>query len=221
MIGNRETRTVGALALLVALTITATAWHFSKRQSALEDVLYSDLRGLNVELALSAERIDRNELPDSVSKIISDCRGRDRFETLLSALASLQSKELSELSYLFDACGDYPSLVKRLSLDIFSRQLKAFEMTYSHIETLTGEPVLDESLLTEWQEIYALEQERSSLFREQVQLQRSIIEVLIVKGSTSNDLPPLIERAKAIAQALGELNQTVDTARAAISTQTP
>ena len=94
-------------------------------------------------------------------------------------------------------------------------------MTYSHIETLTGEPVLDESLLTEWQEIYALEQERSSLFREQVQLQRSIIEVLIVKGSTSNDLPPLIERAKAIAQALGELNQTVDTARAAISTQTP
>lgn len=200
----------------VALVIVIATWsvHAAKGEARaiLEDTIETQMESLS-ELAII---IDSNGADEVVSRIISDCPNRAKFESLLVKLGTLSHKDLLETQKLFDSCGGFYSERKALMVSRFEREYTILKNTISLLQALENKEDLPYSL-ENWNRLIELEVKRSDMLTEQTEIQETIIVELIAGStSTSAEVRDLVKRAQELGQSLEVLGKQIDEVRKSV-----
>ncbi len=159
--------------------------------------LRADIDVSHAHLVDLRTRIGNNATTDDVAAAISDCTHRNEFEKGLGDLLTSSPAELQKTKTLYAECGDYYALRKSVMVVLLQDAEYDFRSRIHLLASYTGEnPYSD--VLTAWDDIVALEKDRSNLQQTQVLLQGAIIDELILKKTVDDD----IHRAQETAQFL-------------------
>lgn len=199
--------------LVIALCITLASWYADHQKKEVSSQLAESIHEQQRILTQLADTTDRNGADDTVTRIVTDCAERSRFETLLGSLGSLEYRDLLTVQQLFENCGDFYSVRKGFMV---SRLQREYEVLHEYAELyskLDEDPALMGNV-TSWGTLVSLEENRSTLMLEQVTIQREIITKLI-KGSRVNsaDVIEDIKRAQEVSQSLMVLDTQIDEIR--------
>lgn len=210
----REHLQVALHLLLLAMTITAGAFVAQYNVRTVVEDVTAQLAMQESYLREIAVLTDQNGADTTISKIISDCPRRDTYETLLSSLGTLDTKNLVALQNLSESCGNYYAERKALMVSKLERELENFSGSLGLLKTLddTHARTYNENA---WKELVALEKIRSELLTDQNRIQIDIITKLIL-GSTqySKDVAALITEAGELNELLSVQDHMVDNVRA-------
>jgi hypothetical protein len=215
---RRERQYILSIALAVVLSVGGVAFFFAHTQAAVLFSLTERKNTLTHMLLITSERIDRNEPSSELATLLASCPNSGRFDDLLSRLATLHDAELGELAHMFDTCGDYPSLVKRLTLRDLKADLEEYERTSLLLHALHPTPGDDNTFGANMRSLYEMEQERSQNFRTQIQLQKEIIASLLSHDPEKQKaIPDRVFAAQTIGSTLNTLNTKIDDIRARLA----
>lgn len=204
------------LCVLIALAVAGSAlWYVKETQETVTGALSQRIIETRATLVTLATQTDRNQADDVVNDVIVDCGSRQEFESLLSRLATLERDELLRTKELFDLCGDFFAVSKAFMVSRFERERDVFNDYIELYQELSGGDRYTE-LQNTWNRIFFLEEQKSDLLTEQVDIQRAIIDLLLEGESTTSDkITDHLTRAQEVAQLLLEADQEVDALRAA------
>lgn len=200
--------------LVIAAVIAAAAYtvHASKKSTyeLVAERAESQVRLLEELFATT----DRNGADDAISSVISDCPHRTEFDSLLGSLGTLGSKELVKTQQLLESCGGYFAERKALMVVRIEREIEYLEDMIELLKSLEA-PYNTQSLhLAEWKLLHEQEVKRSSLLKEQVSLQESIITALLIGTAESRaTIADYGKRAQSIGETLMVLDQQIDEQR--------
>ena len=141
----------------------------------------------------------RNDADEEIKGILKDCPMRGEYETMLSHLNSLSAFQMQQAVGLYDACGDFYALRKRLMVTKVQSALESMTVFIDMYKEYTHSSRYDSYLAT-WKPILAMEIERKELLSEQTVLQGDIMRNL-AKGTVSQ-VQTQILRAQEIEQSL-------------------
>lgn len=209
---ERQTTLLCALAVTVGIVLSSM-YFYTREKDILQD-LRTTAATLRTSLIATSDRLDRNEPSSALSSLLTQCTDPARFDDLLSRLNSLTPSELLDLEHMFDICGDYPSLVKRLTLKEFDESLTQYESISRMINVLKPAINQDDAFLVNMKRISTLEQQRSEQLRVQTQVQKQIISLLKQKDAQNIErIKELVRTAGQTATTLQELNAKIDSVR--------
>jgi hypothetical protein len=131
-------------------------------------------------LATLAEVTDRDGADSVVERIIKDCNAdsRARFDTQLSRLQNLTRSELLEVEQLFEACGNFFAERKAVMVARLTRELSVYTSFIDVLKSLRKSEDTSVYTIDGWEELVALEAERSELSSKLVDIQGTIIREL-------------------------------------------
>lgn len=185
--------------ILIALSIGAIAMLssiFAQKEARFLADAASQLARAREELRTLAALTNSNRADEEVASLLSDCSARGEYEEKMSRLGHSGPSELLSTRTLFLMCGDIDAERKRLMTLKLQHAFSRLASLEQLLEAYGARDTYPE-LVAVWGDIVRLERERSQLFSEQVRLQGSIIEQLILGRS-------LVENQRR-AQEIGQL----------------
>ena len=213
---NGKTVMIAGGAIFVFATILVASFILQQIQSEYVSATRLKIAEQETTLASLSELIGRDGAAEVVSAIIQDCSpaNRERFDTLLGRLSTLQGAELREVEQLFNACANFYPERKAVMTARFERE---YEVYVDLIDILTrveqDAPYL--TYQTEaWGELVRLEKERSTLTTELVEVQGTIIRALL-DGTpvASTQMQQLLAQGQEVKDALLFVSMQIDTLR--------
>lgn len=166
-----------------------------------------------------AEVTDRDGADAVVSSVLKDCSTEDRqqFDQMLGSLAMLKGAELVKVNQLFSACGNFYAERKAMMVARFVREFEVYQ-DYVELRTLVDSRTLTITYPVEsWLELVGLEQRRSDLFSELVQIQGEIITTLLDNVSIDSErMQKSVVRAQEVKDTISYTGAKIDTLRDAI-----
>lgn len=166
-----------------------------------------------------AEVTDRDGADAVVSSVLKDCSTEDRqqFDQMLGSLAMLKGAELVKVNQLFSACGNFYAERKAMMVARFVREFEVYQ-DYVELRTLVDSRTLTITYPVEsWLELVGLEQRRSDLFSELVQIQGEIITTLLDDVSIDSErMQKSVVRAQEVKDTISYTGAKIDTLRDAI-----
>ncbi len=184
---------LGGIVLVVLSTV-----HAQKKRDVLHTI-EEHIDSVRSVLVVALQTTSSNDVDPDVNALIKDCQRRDAFDAELGRLNTLTTTELRTLTGLFDACGDYFSVRKKLMVYKIDFLIDAMHTDVEYIAQY-ADGTKYSALAKLWSDIGAQERHRSELLGEQVTLQGTIIEKLLARDQPS--LKTLVERAQDIGQQL-------------------
>jgi len=201
--------------LVVGIGATiAVSWMHAERREIVTQKLeehFVDSRTLLVSLS---QFTARNDAPDDIKALVRDCPSRSEYETMLNSLVNtFPTRDIERATALYDACGDFFALRKRLM--ILRMESVAADMTvYADLYTAyTKSAQYQEYMLSAWKPLLTMEAERTALLSEQVVLQGTIIRSLSERNK--QQLDTYLLRAQEIAESLDVKARQIDELRKA------
>lgn len=160
-----------------------------------------------------ADLTSANGADEEVSKIIMDCERRSEYESLLNSLNTLNKKDLLRVQNLSESCGDFFAARKALMVSKLSREYDEYELLYTMLSRFGNEKDYVDTRKS-WKEIVELEVTRSSLLREQQEIQDKIISLLLTGSSVnSKEITALVSEAQNIYELLTVHSLRINTLR--------
>ncbi len=204
----------------IALTLFCASWYIKVKQQDYRYALQVSIADQEIKMTSLANLIDRDEADAVVRQIVKDCslEDRERFDTLLSSLSKLNRSELFEIQNLFSECGSFFSDRKAILSARLTRELEIYE-GYLVLQELsnTGEATINNNL-TDWQSLVEIEKERSKLSTELVNIQESIIDLLISGTLVGSEaMTTVLSKAQTDKDSLSFLNIKADEMRNQLS----
>lgn len=186
--------------IMLFLLFAALSWFVAIKKDVVLHTILERIYTLHESL-LQTTNLTRNNQADSETEgIIKDCDRRAEYEHTLSRLsAGLSAIEMRQALGLYDACGDFFALRKRimvLKMQMFFDELSVSAQMY---QEYSGS-LRYEQLIAKWKLILAAETDRAQLLSKQTELQGEIIKTL--SENPSADLRDKLNQAQDIAQQL-------------------
>ena len=121
-----------------------------------------------------------NRTDEVVAKIVKGCTNDEqtRFDALLDALTGLSLAELNEAEELLTKCGDYTALKKVVMVTRLERELQIYQDQIALLKTIAPTTAPEDYHLETWQQLVALEKQRSESLQTFVLLQGEVIQGL-------------------------------------------
>lgn len=208
---------VAGLFLFLAVSVAIGAWH---AHTQVDDVIHkAELQITKQESVLYelAERTDRNEGDVVVNAIIKDCSVREEFEELLNNIGELSRTELRTLESYYEGCASFYAERKAIMIARLEREVEVLEQYTAFFETVAPER-LSKFNLEAWQNLVALEKERSTGLNDQVRIQREVIEILLAGGvGVGESITALLQEAQSVGERLEVSGAQIDTLRESLS----
>ena len=216
MIAHKMTKGIVLVLVLIGIVFYSVSYFVDEREKDIVAGITLEIVEQEKTLSNIAEITDRNGADAVVESIIRDCSGvsRERFDTLLNRLGSLNAAELEETESLFDACARFFSSRKAVMVSRMDREFEVYADLIRLLD-IVGNPVeMSKFKLAEWQQLVDLEKKRSSLFESQVTIQHDIIKAL-QKGelTSSENITKMLSDAQNVTEEAGVINQQIDTLR--------
>ena len=207
---------VAIVLLLLATAVGVGAWVAHRNQKNAADTLMQYIEKIEVRMFELAELTDRNGVDRATEDILSDCPRRGEYETLLNNLGKLSQKELIAVQGLFESCGSYYAERKAVMVSKLDREFEAYA-AYIDLLLLLGNTDAYSAERKEWEDLIALEKKRSTLLRDQKEIQSDIIARLISGSSVqSKEVMQNVQEAQEIAELLAADDQHIDVLRGEI-----
>jgi uncharacterized protein YutE (UPF0331/DUF86 family) len=207
---------ISSQALILALFITCTGWYIHREQIKVHESIVKMIDNQVSRISELARITDSNGADEIISTIVTDCKSRNEFESYLVHLNTASRKELLEAQQLFNVCGGFYAERKALMVSKLDREYKILT---DYVALLSKLGDLDQRIQAnrKWEEVINLENTRSSLLNEQVDIQEKIISLLIKnEPNTKKDVTDLLHRADEINQSLMVTDKQVDEVRNAL-----
>jgi alpha-N-acetylglucosamine transferase len=176
---NKKTLTLAFL--FIALCALLSSFYINRIQKTYVTEVRAQIQKQQQTLQ-TLSKFASTDTADATTEIaITDCSPlhRDRFDTLLSKLATLRGAELTEVENLFNECGSfYPMrtavMVSKLEreFEVYSEYVKLLSLADTKTDTTTFS-------LEYWKSIVALHTQKSNLSLRLVSVQGRIISALI------------------------------------------
>ncbi len=193
--------------------LSATAY-IRVQQSAYVQAIQLLLAQQTATLISIAEVTDRNGVDSAVAPLVQDCPKRQRFDDLLSKLATLNNKELQEVDQLFEACGDYYVQRKSVMVARFEREYEIYREYLQLLQKADIRIDINNYPADKWKTLVSLEKQRSALAKELVRIQGDIITALLdgvsISSSTMRDM---LAEAQEVKDTLAYTGIQIDTLR--------
>jgi len=197
----------------LAIMIVVGSWAFYNAKSDLRAGLVENIQKQVSLVESLAIQTDGNGADAVVASIITDCPNREKFETLLSRLGTLNRQDLLIAQQLFESCGGFYSERKSVMVSRLVREYEILEDYHQLLLSLDGENTSNIEI-EGWGKLVDLEVERSDLLAEQVVLQEDIISLLITGSSIlSTEVSALAGRAQNVAELLSVIGAKIDVIR--------
>lgn len=195
MKGNRNLILAGLI--FATLTLLAASWFINEKQEDYRSAVMLKIAEQETKMVRISELINRGSADSATNQVIEDCvlEDRERFDTLLSNLPSLNRTELSEIETLFAACGSYFADRQAMLAVRFTREVEVYSEYISLLELTDTDIRTFDVKKSKWQELNELEKQKSLLALELVKLQGDIIDLLIEGNSINSDL--MVEKVQA------------------------
>lgn len=197
----------------VALVFFAASYFVEEREKEIVSGITIEIVKQEKTLSNIAEITDRNGADAVVESIILDCPGpsRVRFDELLDRLGTLNNAELQEIDSLFNACARFFAERKAVMVARMEREFEIYKSLVDLLSVVDDAIAVQEYKITDWQELVRLEKQRSKIFSDQVDVQRTIITALR-SGSLvgSEDIQRLLSDAQNITEQAVVTNQQID-----------
>ena len=209
---------IAAVAGLVACVLLGASVYVQQAQRELSLTLQIRIAEQAQTLSTISELTHQNKADALAASILRDCSNdsRVRYETLLNQLATLPASDLQELEQLFEACGGFFAEQKAVMVARLNRELEVYTDYVQLLETIDNTTPLIDSRLMQWQQLVALESERSELMSEQVEVQRIIIDVLQAADIRNDEVESQLVRAQQITQRVTTINTEIESLRATL-----
>lgn len=205
----------GAL-LFAALTLLAASWYLAVQQADYREALRTELTHQEETMLSSANLIDRDEADGAINQIVTDCptNERQRFDQLLSSLSQLDRNELSEIQGLFDACANFYATRQAILSMRLDREYELYERYVDLLGQTDAEVDRWAERASRWGQLSDIENERSDLTLQLVNIQGEIIDMLASgRSATSEEITERLDAAQSTKDSLSVLNQRADNAR--------
>lgn len=198
---------------LVAGAIILGAWVADRNQQNAEQILFDRIQAEEKLMLTLATLTDHNGVDEAVENIVGDCTRREEYESLLVSLQTLSKKDLISAQNLFENCGSFYVERKALMVAKLDREFQAYADFVSLLREFREDSSSARTLKT-WEELVSLEKNRSTLLRDQSQIQSQII-TLLISGSTatSKDVVLLVREAGEMSELLGVVDHKIDELR--------
>lgn len=176
------------------------SWSLDVKKQEVLRLLEERIVFLRESLQKDALATEKNQADPLTESLLKDCTDRAAYEQALSRLnAALSRSELTHALTLYNACGDFFALRKRIMASKMKTSLA--ELTnVEHMYRTYGDSSRYAALLSAWETIVRGETDRANLLSAQVELQGDIIRLLLVDQKA--DLRDLLTRAQDISQRL-------------------
>jgi hypothetical protein len=208
------------LALLFCAAVLFAASLYIRDERS-EYVLKTQVKISEQETTLAAisEITDRDGADAVVESIIKDCspEDRERFDLLLSKLASLNRSELVEIDQLFGVCANFYAQRKAVMVARFEREFGVYQDLIEILKLVDGQSDTYAQNEEGWKKLVEEEKKRSTLSSRLVAIQGEIIAALLRNASiTSDEMQLLIVEGQQIKSELETLSVTIDQDRQAV-----
>jgi len=199
----------------VALCFLLASLFVSYQQNQLALMLQVNIAEQEKTLIAISEITDRNGADAIAEAIIRDCSSsnRNRFESLLNDLGTLDVTQLVEVESLFDACASFFAERKAIMVSRLEREYQIYTDYIALYALVDKSDARQAYPLEDWSEIVTLEKQRRDLLTEQVAIQGSIISALQSGTPNQNEFEANLVRASQISQAAASLNSSIDDVR--------
>lgn len=167
--------------LFVAFCALSSSLYIAHVQKGYVTAVRSSIAEEQVTLRSLSKMSTTDSADAQTEKIIVDCSigHRERFDTLLGKLSTLNSLQLSEISNLFNECGSfYPTR----SAIVVAKLQREFEVYMHYIELLSlADTKVDTASFTvdAWKNLVALQSKKSEFSLALVDIQGRIIHALL------------------------------------------
>lgn len=207
---------IAAPCIIVALVFLGTSWYVHESEADMAAEIKLLIAEQEVTLSSIAELTDRDGADSVVSNIIKDCAPaeRERFDSLLARLSTLNAMELVEVDRLFASCGNYYAERKSAMVARFQREYEVYEAYVDLLSHINSKAALIEYPRETWGELVSLETMRSKLASELVQIQLQIITELRAGAGVSSDaIQVQITQANEVKESLSFTGVQIDRLR--------
>lgn len=204
---------------LLGVTLLVASLYIHVKERAIAAALVLNVENQQARLNHMAEVIDQGGADPAVDAVIKDCTAidRERFDSLLGALATLNKTELLEVDRLFGMCGNYYAERKAVMVSRFKREYEVYTSYLTTAAILDGRVLITKYPRTEYEQLVALEETRSSLSNELVSIQAAIITDLQAgELPHSEKITTRLTRAQEVNDTLGYTGIQIDALRAHI-----
>lgn len=213
---NQAAKILLVIILVLAAAAYGASYYVEEQEREIVDKIITEVDEQERRLSNIAEITDRNGADEVVESIIRDCSiaNRQRFDSMLDRLGTLNTTELDEVQDLFDACAGFYASRKAVMVSRLDRE---FEMYRDMVDMLR---IIDDSITVEryqvgqWERLVELEKRRSSVFSQQVDVQQEIITALRDGESIgSENIQARLSEAQNINEEAFVINQQIDALR--------
>ncbi len=189
-----------AVNILIAIVIVIAAFFIiQKKESVITGSLVEKINETRSEMEQAAKTTGLAQVDAEADTVVRDCGVRERYESLLGRLESLNNSELVEVQQLHAQCSHYYPTQKAFMVYKLEELFSEYTSLISVLESVRNvEP--EEYSVDAWRSLVTKESTRATLLRQQYEIQGRIIEAL-VKNDT-NTLNILLEDAKKVADSL-------------------
>jgi len=204
---------LGVNLVIIAIVVAFSAFINHKINNDLRVGILANIDRQEILLAELATVTDRNGADTITESIIIDCPRRTEFENLLGVLGNSSHLKLLDTQQLFESCGGFYSERKALMVSRLNREYQILEDNVLLLKKLDSSTEEDFKLAG-WRRLVEMEQKRSDLLQEQLEIQQNIITLLIAGNSVnSKNVVDAAGRAGGVNESLIVLDQQIDIAR--------
>lgn len=205
-------RNILLVQVVVAVTLLALlSWRTDVAHTQLITEVDRSIAEARQDFLALAGDIDNNRTPEAVAEIVRDCTARESFDDLLGRLNALPPQDLTVASQLLDACGDFFARQREVSVLLLEQELAQLNTLVDLRNTVANNERYDEAR-AHWPHIVAKEKVRAQLLREQVVLQRTIVDAL-QRSAPRTIIDTALTRASEVTTQFGALGTELRTLR--------
>ena len=199
------------LLLATSALVLGASWYIAESREEAVAAVAAAAREQQETLVTLATLVKQNRTDALTDQIVRDCVPADRraFEQQLNRLQQLNATELDELQTLFDACAYYVAERKTLMVLRLEHAYEQFQTLVTVLTTLDADSAALSDSLALWQEVVAIEAERSQLLTELVDIQGSIISEFRLAEPNQEQIQLWVERSDEITNRNIVLNQRI------------
>jgi len=203
-----------ALNILIAGIVIVIAFVYIERKEAnLVEQLVVEINNTKTEMEQTAKTTGLAQVDAVADSIVRDCSVRDRYEGLLGRLDTLSEAELREVQQLHAQCSHYYPTQKAF----MANQLETLVSDYASLVAILDNikaVAPEEYKVEDWKSLVTKESNRSSLLRQQYEIQGRIISALI--EANGEEITNLLEEAKKVADSLNVISIQINQEREAL-----
>ncbi len=175
-ISKKQRILIGA-ALALGVVCLLTSWFIAWRSAAVVSELQRLIDEQEATLVMLSETTDRDGADAVVGSVVRDCaqEERERFDSLLGELGTLQRSELEEIDALFTSCGYFYTQRKAIMVAQLEREYEVYASYIALLSPLDARSAALDFDVETWRALVDLEKSRSAMYSDLVSMQLEII----------------------------------------------